>query len=154
MKRLPRIPTSLIWLVALGIAGGSLYHLLQNKGISLDPGKVLESFGFVPTLTKEEAAESYLKSVCPTNSAKEKLLMGVVFSNSNSISDPEVSSLAKEYYQANSVAVSELNSNNKRWPREVRLQISELIEEFKSENNLLYKYLNYVGSVQSDVKIC
>lgn len=145
-KKIPCIPTALVWLAALGVAGGSIYSLHQNTRISLVPGKILESFGFVPTFTKEEAAESYLKSVCPTNSAREKLAMRVILSNPNAAPDPEAYRLAEKYYQANSVAVSALNANNKRWPGEVRHKILALIEEFKSENNLLYAYLNFPGS--------
>ena len=111
----PRIRTSLIWLATLGIAGGTIYHLHQNAGIPLDPGKVLESFGFIPAFTKEEAAESYLKSVCPTNSAQEKLLMRMALSNPNAVPDLEAYSLAEKYNQANSAAVSELNANNKKF---------------------------------------
>lgn len=77
----------------------------------------------------------------------------MALSNTNAVPDLEAYNLAEKYYQANSAAVSELNANNKRWPGEVSHKIPSLIEELKSENNLLYKYLNYAGYAQEVTNI-
>jgi hypothetical protein len=148
VKSRPRIPKALIWLAALGITGGSVYYLNRRSGLPLAPGRLLELAGIVTTFSKDDAAESYLKSICPVNSSRQKLVTHLGLSNMTSISDPEVSTLAGQHYQANSDALSQLTSNIKRWPDGVKPQMSALIEEIKDENNLLYKYLHYAGSVQ------
>jgi hypothetical protein len=79
--------------------------------------------------------------------------MHVILSNPNAAPDPETYKLAEKYYQAHSVVVSQLNANNKRWPGEVRHKNLALIEEFKSENILLYKYINYAGSASEVTNI-
>lgn len=103
--------------------------------------------GYVPKFTKEDAAESYLRAVCPSNKAVADLAKGLALSNMNDTPDPGLASLAEKLYQANSAAMYALASSEKKWPDNAKTSIHDLIEELKLENSLLYKYQNHGGSV-------
>ena len=141
-----RVPTLLIWLSAAGIASGSFYHIYSNSGLPLTPQGILSLVGYVPKFTKEEAAESYLRSVCPTNKKLEELRVNLFSSSMDKLPGQPLKQLADKSYQANADAINALTSSDKRWPDDIRLPIRDLIQEIRLENDLLYRYQNYTGS--------
>jgi hypothetical protein len=141
-----RVPTPLIWLSAAGIALGSLYHIYINTGIPLTTEGILRLAGYVPKFTKEDAAESYLRSVCPANKAERELLQALVFSSMDGLPSQELLELANKYYKANTASIEMLTSNDKKWPDEVKSPMHDLIQISLLENDLLYRYQNHRGS--------
>lgn len=141
-----RVPTPLIWLSAAGIALGSFYHIYINTGIPLTPESILRLAGYVPKFTKEDAAESYLRSVCPANKAEKELLRALVISSKDGLPSQELLELANKYHKANAASIEMITSNDKKWPDEVKRSMHDLIQISLLENDLLYRYQNYAGS--------